>query len=107
MLLGRAISATFGTATIPFAYRDRPRRVSAAAAAGVLAAFLLAGAVIHLRESHFFSLDVSMTFFTVARPATSRCGSSSAATSAREAGSALAFGLGHRVEVLGGVSRRR
>jgi 4-amino-4-deoxy-L-arabinose transferase-like glycosyltransferase len=33
--------------------------------AGVFAAFLLAFSVIHLRESHFFSLDVSMTFFTV------------------------------------------
>jgi 4-amino-4-deoxy-L-arabinose transferase-like glycosyltransferase len=33
--------------------------------AGLLSAALLACAVIHLRESHFFSVDVTMTFFTV------------------------------------------
>jgi 4-amino-4-deoxy-L-arabinose transferase-like glycosyltransferase len=63
MLLGRAISATLGTATIPLVYLIA-RRV-AGRLAGVLAAFLLACTVIHLRESHFFSLDVSMTFCTV------------------------------------------
>ena len=62
MLLGRAISASLGTATIPIAYAIA-RRVSGRRG-GVFAAFLLAAAVIHLRESHFFSLDVSMTFFT-------------------------------------------
>jgi hypothetical protein len=63
MILGRAISATLGTATIPLVYAIA-RRVSGRLG-GVLAALLLASAVIHLRESHFFSLDVSMTFFTV------------------------------------------
>jgi hypothetical protein len=63
MVLGRAISATFGTATIPLVYLVA-RRVSGRLA-GVLAAWLLAGAVIHLRDSHFFALDVSMAFFTV------------------------------------------
>jgi hypothetical protein len=63
MVLGRAISATLGTATIPLVYVIA-RRVSGRLA-GMLAAFLLACSVIHLRESHFFSLDVSMTFFTV------------------------------------------
>lgn len=63
MVLGRAISATFGTATIPLVYLVA-RRVSGRVA-GVIAAFLLAGAVIHLRDSHFFALDVSMAFFTV------------------------------------------
>jgi hypothetical protein len=63
MMLGRAISATLGTATIPLVY-GIARRVSGRLG-GVLAALLLACAVIHLRESHFFSLDVSMTFFTV------------------------------------------
>ena len=62
MLLGRAISASLGTATIPIAYAIA-RRVSGRRG-GVFAAFLLAAAVIHLRESHFFSLDVTMTFFT-------------------------------------------
>jgi 4-amino-4-deoxy-L-arabinose transferase-like glycosyltransferase len=63
MLMGRAISATLGTATIPLVYHVA-RRV-AGRLAGVFAAFLFACSVIHLRESHFFSLDVSMTFFTV------------------------------------------
>ena len=63
MLLGRSISATLGTATIPLVYHVA-RHVSGRLA-GVFAAFLLAFSVIHLRESHFFSLDVSMTFFTV------------------------------------------
>jgi len=63
MLMGRAISATLGTATIPLVY-SIARHLSGRIA-GVLAAFLLACCVIHLRESHFFSLDVSMTFFTV------------------------------------------
>ncbi len=63
MLLGRSISATLGTATIPLVYLVG-RRVSGRLA-GVFAACLLACSVIHLRDSHFFSLDVSMTFFTV------------------------------------------
>jgi 4-amino-4-deoxy-L-arabinose transferase-like glycosyltransferase len=63
MLMGRSISATLGTATIPLVYHVA-RHVSGRLA-GVFAAFLLALSVIHLRESHFFSLDVSMTFFTV------------------------------------------
>jgi 4-amino-4-deoxy-L-arabinose transferase-like glycosyltransferase len=63
MVLGRAISATLGTATIGLVYLVA--RHLAGRLAGVFAAFLLACTVIHLRESHFFSLDVSMTFFTV------------------------------------------
>ena len=63
MVLGRAISAAFGTATIPLVYAVGTRL--AGRLAGLLSATLLACAVIHLRESHFFSVDVSMTFFTV------------------------------------------
>ena len=62
-ILGRGISATFGTATIPVLYAVGAR--IAGREAGLLAAGLLACAVIHLRESHFFSVDVSMTFFAV------------------------------------------
>ena len=63
MVLGRAISAALGTATIPLVYLVAARL--AGRRAGVLAAFLLAGAVIHLRDSHFFTLDVSAAFFCV------------------------------------------
>ena len=63
MVLGRSISAVLGTATIGLVYLVA--RHLAGRTAGVLAAFLMACSVIHLRESHFFSLDVSMTFFTV------------------------------------------
>jgi len=91
MLLGRAISATLGTATVWLVYAVA-RRI-AGRRAGVLAAFLLAAAVIHLRESHFFSLDVSMTFFTVLglyfAVRLADCGDGGS-----EAGSALALGLG-------------
>ena len=63
MVMGRSISAAFGTATIPLVYAVGTRL--AGRVAGLLSAALLACAVIHLRESHFFSVDVSMTFFTV------------------------------------------
>src|SRR4029077_15177248 len=53
MVLGRAISAAFGTATIPLVYLVA--RAVSGRLAGVLAAFLLAGAVIHVRDSHFFA----------------------------------------------------
>jgi hypothetical protein len=91
MLLGRGISAALGTATIPLTYATT--RLAASRRAGVFAALLLAGSVIHLRESHFFSLDVSMTFFTVlgfyfAMRIVTR------GDAGAEAGSAVAFGLG-------------
>ncbi len=63
MVMGRAISAAFGTATIPLVYYVAQR--VAGRLAGVIAALLLACSVIHLRESHFFTVDVSMTFFSV------------------------------------------
>lgn len=61
MVMGRAISATAGTATIPLVFWIA-NRVSGRTA-GLLAALLLACGVLHLRDSHFLSVDVSMTFF--------------------------------------------
>jgi hypothetical protein len=61
MVMGRAISAAFGTATIPIVYFIG-RRLSGTTA-GLLAAGLLAFAVVHVRDSHFFSVDASLTFF--------------------------------------------
>lgn len=63
MVMGRAISAAFGTACVPLAYVVA-RRV-AGRTAGLIAALLLACAVVQLRESHFFSVDMSMLFFAV------------------------------------------
>lgn len=63
MVMGRAISAALGTATIPLVYYVAQR--VAGRLAGVVAALLLACSVIHLRESHFFTVDISMTFFSV------------------------------------------
>ena len=63
MLLGRSISAVLGSATIPAIYLVAER--VGGRLAGVLAACFLACAVIHVRDSHFFALDVSMAFFTV------------------------------------------
>lgn len=63
MMLGRTISATLGTACVPLAFLIA-RRV-AGSTAGLLAALLLACSVVHLRESHFFTVDISMLFFSV------------------------------------------
>jgi hypothetical protein len=62
MLLGRAFSATLGTLTIPLVYLIASRVASRMA--GVIAAVLLACSVIHLRDSHFFTVDISLTFFS-------------------------------------------
>jgi 4-amino-4-deoxy-L-arabinose transferase-like glycosyltransferase len=59
-VIGRAISAALGTATIPVAYAIASR--IAGRFAGLIAALLLACTVIHLRDSHFAATDVSMTF---------------------------------------------
>ena len=91
MMLGRAISATLGTATIPLAYAIG-RRLSGRRG-GIIGAWLLAATVIHLRESHFFSLDVSVTFFaTLGLYYTLRIVERGDAGS--EAGAAVALGLG-------------
>ena len=63
MVLGRAISAAFGTATIPLVYAIATR--VAGRLAGLLSAAFLAFAVLHVRDSHFASTDISMTFFSV------------------------------------------
>jgi 4-amino-4-deoxy-L-arabinose transferase-like glycosyltransferase len=61
MVMGRAISAAFGTATILLAYAIATR--VAGRLAGLLAAACLAFCVLLVRDSHFFSVDMSMTFF--------------------------------------------
>jgi hypothetical protein len=61
MVLARSIAAAFSTATIPVAYAIAAR--IAGRAAGLLAAFFLACAVLHLRDAHFATTDMSLTFF--------------------------------------------
>ena len=61
MVMGRAISAAMGTATILIAYAIATR--IAGRIAGLLAAACLAFSVLLIRDAHFFSVDMSMTFF--------------------------------------------
>ncbi len=63
MLLGRSISALLGTATIPLVFVIANR--VAGRVAGLVSAALLACAVLHLRDSHFFTVDISLVFFCV------------------------------------------
>jgi 4-amino-4-deoxy-L-arabinose transferase-like glycosyltransferase len=63
MLLGRGVSAALGTATIPLVFVIARRL--AGRVAGLVAAALLACAVLHLRDSHFFTVDISLVFFCV------------------------------------------
>lgn len=63
MLLGRGISAALGTATIVLVFVIARRL--AGRVAGLVAAALLACAVLHLRDSHFFTVDVGLVFFCV------------------------------------------
>lgn len=60
-VLARAIAASFATATIVMAYLIGARIYGRLA--GVLSAFLLACTVQHLRDAHFATTDMSMTFF--------------------------------------------
>ncbi len=62
-LLGRGISAAFGTATVALVYVLGKRAYSRAA--GLLGAAFLAFSVLHVRDSHFFTTDVPLTFFLV------------------------------------------
>jgi len=61
MVLGRALSATFGTAMIPLVYAIATR--VSGRLAGLLSAAFLSLSVLHIRDSHFLSVDISMTFF--------------------------------------------
>jgi len=61
MVLSRAIAASFGTATILVTYATAAR--IAGRLAGLLAAFFIACAVLHLRDSHFATTDMPMVFF--------------------------------------------
>jgi 4-amino-4-deoxy-L-arabinose transferase-like glycosyltransferase len=63
MVLGRAISALLGTATIPLVWLIA-RRISGPRAA-LIGAALAAFGVLHLRESHFFTVDIPLTFFSM------------------------------------------
>lgn len=59
-LWARAVTATFGTATIALVYL-MGRRISPAT--GLVAAAVFAVQSLHVRESHFVLTDVPMTFF--------------------------------------------
>jgi dolichyl-phosphate-mannose-protein mannosyltransferase len=61
MVLGRAISATFGTLTIVAVFGVAAR--VAGRLAGLLAAVLMAFTVLHVRDSHFFTVDACLVFF--------------------------------------------
>ena len=61
MVMGRAISAALGTATVLVVYFIG-KRVSNPVG-GLLAAALLATTVVHIAESHSFRVDLSMIFF--------------------------------------------
>lgn len=61
-LVARALAAAFGTATIWAAYALG--RTAANAGAGLIAALLTAVCFLHVRESHFFKPDVTLSFFT-------------------------------------------
>ncbi len=62
-VLGRGISAAFGTATVVLVYALGKQAYSRGA--GLLGAAFLAFSVLHVRDSHFFTTDVPMTFFLV------------------------------------------
>jgi 4-amino-4-deoxy-L-arabinose transferase-like glycosyltransferase len=61
MVMGRAISAAMGTATVLVIYFIG-KRISTPTG-GLLAAALLATTVVHIAESHSFRVDLTMLFF--------------------------------------------
>ena len=62
-LLGRIYSAFWGTAAIPLLFLLGRRLYRPAA--GILAAFFLAVAPIHVQQSHFFTPDTALGFFLI------------------------------------------
>lgn len=62
-LLARGISACFGSATLVLVYLLGKRLYSRSV--GVLASALLALSALHVRDSHFYTSDVPLTFFVV------------------------------------------
>ncbi len=62
-LLGRGVSAAFGVGTVFLLYAFGKQAYSRSA--GLLGAAFLAFSVLHVRDSHFFTTDVPMTFFLV------------------------------------------
>jgi len=62
-IIGRAISALFGSLTLLLLYRFGKRFFSERV--GVLSAALLGVTVLHIQLSHFLTVDVMLTFFIV------------------------------------------
>lgn len=63
-LLGRTLTAAMGTVTIAFVYRIG--RSLGGAMAGAISAMMMAGAYLHVRDSHFMTVDVPAAFWAAA-----------------------------------------
>jgi hypothetical protein len=63
-LIDRGLAAFLGTATVALVYWIGKRAIGRRA--GLLAAFLLSIAYLHVRDSHFGTVDVPVTFFATA-----------------------------------------
>jgi hypothetical protein len=59
----RLVSVLMGVATVPLVFM-LGRRLSGQSRVGLVAALLLAVCYLHVRDSHFATVDVTMTFFT-------------------------------------------
>ncbi|MFO8175122.1 MAG: glycosyltransferase family 39 protein [Longimicrobiales bacterium] len=62
-LLARGVSAVFGVLTIIVVYLGAKRFLNREA--GLIAAFFLAVSPLHVRDSHFATTDVVLTYFTI------------------------------------------
>ncbi|MGQ9627810.1 MAG: ArnT family glycosyltransferase [Anaerolineae bacterium] len=62
-IMGRVLSASFGSLSIFICYLAARRAYSRKT--GLLAASLLAFSVLHIRKSHFYSVDVTFTFLSL------------------------------------------